>query len=50
MAETIIKIISLSKEEKEKIIQKAKITIEQNHSDTKMVSDMMTLYNQVLNQ
>ncbi|MDY0090812.1 MAG: glycosyltransferase family 4 protein [Flavobacteriaceae bacterium] len=48
MAEAIQKIILLPEEEKQNIIQKAKATIKQNHTEAKMVSDMISLYNKVL--
>src|SRR5690554_2906957 len=44
MAETIMKIISLSESEKQEIIKKAQLTIQQNHTEAKMVSDMLSLY------
>lgn len=50
MAETIMKIISLSESEKQAIIKKAQLTIQQNHSEAKMVSDMLSLYETVLAQ
>lgn len=48
MAETIMKIISLSESEKQAIIKKAQLTIQQNHTEAKMVSDMLSLYKTVL--
>lgn len=50
MAETIMKIISLSESEKQEIIKKAQLTIQQNHTEAKMVSDMLSLYETVLAQ
>lgn len=48
MAEAIMKIISLSESEKQAIIKKAQLTIQQNHTEAKMVSDMLSLYETVL--
>ncbi|HTO36115.1 MAG TPA: glycosyltransferase family 4 protein, partial [Flavobacterium sp.] len=50
MAEAIQKIILLSENERQKITLEAQKTINQNHTDTKMVSDMISLYKTVLNQ
>ncbi len=50
MAEAIMKIISLSENEKQEIIKKAQLTIQQNHTEAKMVSDMLSLYETVLAQ
>lgn len=48
MAETIMKIISLSESEKQAIVKEAQLTIQQNHTEAKMVSDMLSLYETVL--
>lgn len=48
MAEAIMKIISLSESEKQAIIKEAQLTIQQNHTEAKMVSDMLSLYETVL--
>lgn len=50
MAEAIQKIILLSENERQKITLEAQKTINQNHTDTKMISDMILLYKTVLNQ
>ena len=50
MAEAIQKIILLSENERQKITLEAQKTINQNHTDAKLVSDMILLYKTVLNQ
>lgn len=48
MAQAVAEIMTLSENEKQKIISEAKKTIEKNHTETKMVSDMIALYNKLL--
>lgn len=48
IAEAIMKIISLSESDKQAIIKEAQLTIQQNHTEAKMVSDMLSLYETVL--
>lgn len=50
MAEAIIKIMSLSEVEKQDIIKEARLTIQQNHTEDKMVAGMISLYETILEQ
>ena len=48
IADAMLKIYSLSKDEKQRIIKEALVTIQQQHTETKMVLDMLSLYQTVL--
>ena len=48
MADVILEIMQLSEDDKNSIIKAAKITIENNHTESKMVNDMFTFYQNVL--
>ena len=49
MANSIIEISNLNQEEKNNIIEKAKETIEKQHSEVKMIEEMYDLYKSVIN-
>lgn len=48
MANSIIEISNLNQEEKKTILEKAKETIEKQHSEEKMIADMLYLYNEII--
>jgi len=48
MADTILKIAKLPHEEKQSMMEQAKVTIEHQHTTEKMISDMISLYKKVI--
>ncbi|MDR6966996.1 colanic acid/amylovoran biosynthesis glycosyltransferase [Flavobacterium arsenatis] len=48
MSDSILKIAQLPHEEKQSMMEQAKITIEQQHTTEKMISDMISLYQKVI--
>lgn len=48
MADVILEIMQLSEDDKNSIIKAAKITIENKHTESKMIHDMFTFYQNVL--
>ncbi|SHJ00199.1 glycosyltransferase family 4 protein [Flavobacterium terrae] len=49
IAESIMNLASMDQKKSEEIIKEAFITIQNNHSEKKMITDMISLYNDVLN-
>lgn len=50
IAEAVMEIVQLSENEKSNIISNAKVTFNKNHTEDKMITDMISLYKNVLSQ
>lgn len=50
IADAVMEIVQLSENEKSNIISNAKATINKNHTEDKMITDMISLYKNVLSQ